>query len=251
MSKNYYVMANWKMNLTAGEGASLASEVLSAAKESASQVTTILCPPSLMVRHIADVANGSGVMIGAQDCHSEASGAFTGDVSAVQVKDAGASYVLVGHSERRQYHAENDETVADKARAAIDAGLIPVICVGEHLSERESGNAIEVVKRQVLGSVPEGITAPFLLAYEPVWAIGTGKVPTVDDIEAMHKALRDVLMNQRNVTSENAHVLYGGSVKASNAEDIFALPSVGGVLVGGASLKIQEFGAIINAASNA
>lgn len=248
MAKKHYVMANWKMNLLAQEGLALANDVLSYVNDDAKHVQTILCPPSLMLSQIAD-AVGSKIAIGAQDCHAEISGAFTGNVSAPMVKDAGADYVLVGHSERRQYHAESDEIVANKSLAAIAAGLVPVICVGEHLFERESGRAIDVVVAQVLGSVPEGIKAPFLLAYEPVWAIGTGKVPTINDIEAMHEALRDVLITKRGVASEDAHVLYGGSVKASNANEIFALPSVGGVLVGGASLKAEEFGAILKAAS--
>ncbi len=248
MTKKHYVMANWKMHLTAQEGLALAGDVLSHRNDDARHVQIILCPPSLILSQIAD-AVGPKAAIGAQDCHAETHGAYTGDVSAPMVKDAGAGYVLVGHSERRQYHAESDKNIAAKALAAIAAGLIPVICVGEHLSERESGKAIDVVIAQVLGSVPKGLTAPFLLAYEPVWAIGTGKVPTINDIEAMHEALRDVLINERGVASEDAHVLYGGSVKASNADEIFALPSVGGVLVGGASLKAEEFGAIINAAS--
>jgi len=247
MTKDYTVIANWKMNLLREEGISLARAVAAHA-EASLDVRTVVCPPSLMLRDVAE-AVGNSISVGAQDCHAESHGAYTGDVSAAMARDAGATYVLVGHSERRDNYAESDALVAEKALAASEAGLIPVICVGEQLADRESGAAIDVVTKQVLGSVSEELTAPYLVAYEPVWAIGTGKVPTLDDIEAMHAALRKVLMNERDVESDDAYALYGGSVKASNANDIFACASVGGVLVGGASLNADEFGAIIKAAS--
>ena len=200
----------------------------------------LICPPATLisraVRH-----GGAGISFGGQDCRAEASGAFTGDVSAEMLRDAGATAVIVGHSERRQYYGETDAAVAAKAQAAWRAGLTAIICIGEILSEREVGNAETVCKTQLAGSVPRGATATnTAIAYEPVWAIGTGKTPTSDEIAAMHAHIRKCLGSE-------LRILYGGSVKPTNAREILALPNVGGVLVGGASLKASDFLTIVEA----
>ena len=183
----------------------------------------------------------SKIAIGGQDCHAEASGAFTGDISAEMLKSAGASHVIVGHSERRQYHGEKDADVAAKARAAWRAGLTAIVCIGETLAERESGRADAICHAQVQGSVPDGATAAnTVLAYEPVWAIGTGRTPTAGDVEAVHAHIRKLLVAGVN-GGEGVRILYGGSVKPSNAAELMAVPEVNGALVGGASLKAADF----------
>jgi triosephosphate isomerase len=187
--------------------------------------------------------------VGGQDCHAEASGAFTGDISAEMLKGAGASYCIVGHSERRQHHGETDAMVAAKAKAAWRAGLSAIICIGETLSEREGGKADAVCHGQITGSVPQGATAAnTVLAYEPVWAIGTGKTAGAGDIAAMHAHLRHCLKAHCGAEGAGMRILYGGSVKPDNAAAILALPDVGGALVGGASLKVADFMGIVAAA---
>jgi triosephosphate isomerase len=227
---------NWKMN---GLAASLA-EVSQLPK--ADDVTVLICPPATLLASMASA--GSDIDVGGQDCHVATSGAHTGDISALMLADAGATYAIVGHSERRTDHGETSETVALKAKAAYDAGLIAVICLGETLAQRDAGETLAVIADQLAASLPAGATAGnTVIAYEPVWAIGTGKVPTIEQIAEVHDALRTAL--------PDTSLLYGGSVKASNAAEIFAVANVDGALVGGASLKAADFGPIITALSDA
>lgn len=206
------------------------------------KVELMVCPPATLIAGFAGVARGSPVSIGGQDCHALAAGAYTGDISAEMLKDAGASAVIVGHSERRQYHGESNETVCAKALAARRAGLLAIICVGETRAERESGSALKVVRAQLDGSVPAEL-ANFVIAYEPVWAIGTGLTPMPRDVAEMHRAIRDWI-GARGGGAEATRILYGGSVNPANARDLLAVDNVDGALVGGASLKAEEFLAI-------
>ena len=232
------IAGNWKMNGLAaalGEIGTLSR----ALKASPPRCDVLICPPATLVARAA--ALNCGIAIGGQDCHAEPSGAFTGDISAEMLKDAGATAVIVGHSERRQYHGETDAVVAAKAKAAWRAGLIAVICIGETQYERDAGNAHFICKAQLAGSVPAGATpANTAIAYEPIWAIGTGKTPTTPDIAQMHAHIRSDLAG-------DLRILYGGSVKPSNAREILGLKDVGGALVGGASLKAADFLTIIEA----
>ncbi len=208
----------------------------------------LICPPATLVARAAGVAAGR-IAIGGQDCHAEASGAFTGDVSAEMLRDAGAQFVIVGHSERRQYHHESDADVAGKARAAWRAGLSAIICVGETEAERDAGQALERVAAQIAASVPHGADAACAaIAYEPVWSIGTGRTPAVADIAQMHRHIRAETVRLLGRAGSDMRILYGGSVKPANAREILALPDVGGALVGGASLKAKDFREIFAAA---
>jgi triosephosphate isomerase len=243
------VAGNWKMN-GAGQ-ADLGKLAELKAALAAPHCDVLVCPPATMIAQAAWAVQGA-FAIGGQDCHAEASGAFTGDISAEMLKAAGASHVIVGHSERRQYHGEKDEAVAAKAKAAWRAGLIAIICIGETLAEREGGRANAVCQSQIAGSVPEGATAAnTVLAYEPVWAIGTGKTASLDDIRAMHAHLRQCLSAHCGGAGSQMLILYGGSVKPDNAASILGTPEVGGALVGGASLKPADFLAIIAGAPKA
>jgi triosephosphate isomerase len=198
------------------------------------------------VSRLAEACDGGPVEVGGQDCRAEPAGAFTGGVSAEMLRDAGATLVIVGHSERRQEFGESDLLVSSKAEAAVRAGLSPIICVGETLAEREAGRAVEVVRRQVMNSTPQAVLGGvFAVAYEPVWAIGTGLTPTLEQIEEVHRAVRAALIERLGLASAVAPILYGGSVKPSNAAEILAVPEVGGALVGGASLKAEDFLGII------
>lgn len=238
---------NWKMN---GLGASLAELDALIAAQPAPAAEVLLCPPATLIAAMAERAAGGPVQVGGQDCHALASGAHTGDVSAEMLRDAGATAVIVGHSERRADHAETDATVRAKALAARRAGLTAIICVGETEAERDAGRAEAVVTCQLEGSVPEGATAAdTVIAYEPVWAIGTGRTPTNDDIQTMHAAIRTALAARFGDEAAAMRVLYGGSVKPDNAAGIFALPDVDGGLVGGASLKAADFARIVAAAA--
>ncbi len=230
------IAGNWKMN---GLGAALMQIEAVAAGLSSPACDVLICPPATLIARAA--ALGGGVAIGGQDCHAESSGAFTGDISAEMLRDAGAVAVIVGHSERRQYHGESDAIVAAKAKAAWRAGLTAIICIGETEAERDAGRAYDVCKTQLAGSVPPGATTDnTAIAYEPVWAIGTGKTPTSPDIAQMHAHIRACLGGA-------FRILYGGSVKPSNAREILALENVGGALVGGASLKASDFLTIVEA----
>lgn len=241
------VAGNWKMN---GLGASLAeAETLEKAlKEQAAACRVALCPPATLIDRMAQTLKGGVVEIGGQDCHAEASGAYTGSVSAGMVRDAGAGLVILGHSERRAGFGETDADVAAKVEAALAAGLEPIICIGETLQEREAGQAVEVVSRQVAGSLPVSLAGKaFAVAYEPVWAIGTGLTPTLEQIEEVHAAVRAAMIDRLGEGGRAAPILYGGSVKPSNAAEILAVAEVGGALVGGASLKAEDFLGIIRA----
>ncbi|MBK1968047.1 MULTISPECIES: triose-phosphate isomerase [Brevundimonas] len=241
------VAGNWKMN---GLGASLAeAETLEKAlKEQAAACRVALCPPATLIDRMAQALKGGVVEIGGQDCHAETSGAYTGSVSAEMVRDAGAGLVILGHSERRAGFGETDADVAAKVEAALAAGLEPIICIGETLQQREAGQAVEVVSRQVAGSLPTSLAGKaFAVAYEPVWAIGTGLTPTLEQIEEVHAAVRAAMVVKLGEGGRAAPILYGGSVKPSNAREILAVAEVGGALVGGASLKAEDFLGIIRA----
>jgi triosephosphate isomerase (TIM) len=239
------IAGNWKMH---GLAASLAEAKAVADGIGDTAARVAICPPTTLIAQMAWALKGRDVLVGAQDCHCEPSGAFTGDVSAEQLADAGARLVIVGHSERRAGHAETDQLVAGKARAVLRAGLEPIVCVGETLDERKAGRAVEVVTGQVRGSLPAELTGrPFAVAYEPVWAIGTGLTPTTPEIEEMHHAIRETLVEMFGDAGRAVPILYGGSVKPSNAAEILHAAEVGGALVGGASLKAEDFLAIVRA----
>ncbi|UWQ23451.1 triose-phosphate isomerase [Leisingera aquaemixtae] len=235
---------NWKMN---GTGAALAELAALAESHPAPAADILICPPATLLSRAAEAARG--IAIGGQDCHAKASGAHTGDLSAAMLKDAGASAVILGHSERRADHSETDAQVCAKAEAAMAEGLTAVICIGETLAEREAGDTLKVAGTQLAGSVPANATgANTVIAYEPVWAIGTGKVPTLEQIAEVHDFLRAELTARFGAgTADSIRLLYGGSVKPSNAAEIFAVSNVDGALVGGASLKAADFSPIITA----
>ncbi len=244
-----YVFGNWKMNGIHEEAVALAKAVGTTKPQKYTQVA--IFPPFINLHLVKKALSRSSIALGAQDCSPEENGAFTGDISAGMLKDAGCKYVLVGHSERRTLHGESDETVRNKAIAAIKARLVPVICVGENLAERESGKYLQVITRQVEQSVPS-LTNPssYLIAYEPVWAIGSGKTPILAEISEAHKTIASLLYHDTSKADKKTAILYGGSVKANNACEIMATEGVDGVLVGGASLKADEFGKIIEAAGS-
>jgi len=240
---------NWKMN---GTPSALAEVAALLAAHPAPGCQMLLCPPATLLAQMAWAARGTPLLLGAQDCHAKASGAHTGDISAMMLEEAGASHVIVGHSERRSDHAETDAAVNAKAAAAARAGLIAIVCIGETEAERNAGATLDVIGRQLDGSLPEGATAAnIVVAYEPVWAIGTGRTPTLAEIAEVHGFIRTRLSGQIGAEAAGVRLLYGGSVKPSNAAEIFALPHVDGALVGGASLKAADFGAIVAALSAA
>jgi triosephosphate isomerase len=240
---------NWKMN---GTAASLAEIEALATAHPDPGCDVLICPPATLLSRLAERTSGTAIKAGGQDCHAATSGAHTGDISAAMIADAGGSHVIVGHSERRADHGETDADIAAKAAAVWDAGLVAVICVGETLAEREAGRTIDVVSGQLAGSVPDGATCTnTVIAYEPVWAIGTGKVPTLDEIAAVHADIRARLTARFGSAGDDMPILYGGSVKPSNADEIFGVAEVDGALVGGASLKAEDFGGIIAALERA
>jgi len=237
------IAGNWKMHGTLAEARARAEAV--AAGAAGLQADLLVCPPALHVAPVARALRGLAVAVGGQDCHAAAKGAHTGDISAPMLADAGATQVILGHSERRADHAESDAVVRAKVVAALAAGLIPIVCVGETEAERLAGQAEAVVGRQLAESLPEGFAG--VIAYEPVWAIGTGRVPTEADIAAIHAAIRAALV-ARFAGGGQMRILYGGSMKPGNAAAILALPNVDGGLVGGASLVAADFLAIARAA---
>ncbi len=243
------IAGNWTMNGLRADALALAKGVADGVKQAGWRDREVLvCPPATLVMAVAEAVKGSGVLVGGEDCHAKASGAHTGDISAEMLRDAGASHVIVGHSERRTEHGETDAIVRAKAEAAWRAGLLPIVCIGETLAERETGRTLSVLETQLKGSVPPGATAAKLVvAYEPVWAIGTGKTPTTAEVAAAHAHIRKVL---GGLASDAAAVrlLYGGSVTGSNAAELLAVGDVDGALGGGASLKADEFLAIAKAA---
>lgn len=240
------VAGNWKMN---GMRTALAEAGgVKAGITGAIHADVMLCPPATLVAALADAARGSALQVGGQDCHVAASGAHTGDISAEMLKDAGATAVIVGHSERRADHGETDAIVKAKAEAAHRAGLMAIVCVGETADERKAGQTLEVVGRQLAGSLPKDATAATtVIAYEPVWAIGTGLTPTAADVAEVHAFMRKLLVEKIGSEGQAMRLLYGGSVKPSNAKELMAVANVNGALVGGASLKAADFLGIIGA----
>jgi triosephosphate isomerase len=235
------VAGNWKMNGLKAAAAEL-GKIIQGYAELRPQADLMVCPPATLLMTFVHVALGSQVAIGAQDCHPEPAGAFTGDLSAEMLADAGATAVIVGHSERRTMHHESDQLVQAKANAARRAGLTAIVCIGETREQRESGETVAVVQRQFAGSLPQAATAAnLILAYEPVWAIGTGLTPTVQDIADVHADIRRQLVTRYGAEGRSIRILYGGSVKPSNARELMTIANVNGALVGGASLKADDF----------
>ena len=238
MTRRPLVAGNWKMNgLKASVGE--LDKIIAGAKKLAN-VDLMVCPPATLIASFAVAARESNVAIGGQDCHALAAGAYTGDISAEMLKDAGAVAVIVGHSERRQHHGETDAAVRAKVLAARRAGILAIVCVGETHTERDAGKARTVVGAQLDGSLPDGADN-LIVAYEPVWAIGTGLTPTVDDVGDMHGFIRQRLCARYGEAGQGTRILYGGSVKPANAKELMAVDNVDGALVGGASLKAEEF----------
>ena len=241
---------NWKMN-----GTSDALAQLTALRNAhpTPGVDMLICPPATLISAATVTAADHPLAIGGQDCHTAETGAHTGDISAAMLKDAGASYVLTGHSERRTDHRESDEEIRNKTKAAHAEGLIAVVCIGETLKEREAANTLDIIAGQLAGSLPDILTAEnTVIAYEPVWAIGTGKVPTTNQIGEVHDYIRTKLEQRYGAgVGKSIRILYGGSVKGSNADEIFAVSNVDGALVGGASLKAEDFSPVITALENA
>jgi triosephosphate isomerase (TIM) len=241
MAPRPLVAGNWKMNGLSGSIGELA-KVIAGAK-ALSQVELMICPPATLIESFAKAASGSGVLIGGQDCHPQPAGPYTGDISAEMLKDAGAVAVIVGHSERRAQHGETDADVRAKAEAARRAGLVAIVCVGETREERQAGRALAVVGSQLDGSLSDE-AAGFVIAYEPVWAIGTGVVPTLAEVGDIHGFIRERLEARYGKGGGATRILYGGSVNAGNAKTLLGVANVDGALVGGASLKGEEFLAI-------
>ena len=239
---------NWKMN---GTRASLSEVKAINAELDDTDPAVVICPPVSLLIPACDIIGGK-IGIGAQDCHMVSSGAHTGDISANQIADTGATYVIIGHSERRTDHGETSDMIKAKAQAAHKAGLIAIVCIGETLAEREAGETLNVLGQQMSGSIPDGATSQnTVIAYEPVWAIGTGLVPTLDQIDEAHRFMRAELLSALGADAQNISLLYGGSVKGSTADDIFSVADVDGALVGGASLSAHDFVPIIKALSRA
>ena len=241
------VAGNWKMN---GLSAALAeAEAMAKGLAGAPEKADVLiCPPATLVAKLAWTIRGSRIGVGGQDCHAKANGAHTGDVSAEMLKDVGATAVIVGHSERRADHGEDEAAVKAKCQAAHRAGLVAIVCVGETAAQRQAGQTLAIVGAQLAGSLPDGCrAADTIVAYEPVWAIGTGLTPTAADVAEVHAAIRAALSKRFGAEGEAMRILYGGSVKASNARELMAVANVNGALVGGASLKAADFLGIIAA----
>lgn len=243
------IAGNWKMNGTVAETETLLKALL-AGPDGADRATVVVCPPYVSLQAAANLLHSSKIRLGAQDMSQHPKGAYTGDISSAMLLTLGVQYVILGHSERRQYHGESDSLINAKAKAALAAGLTPIICVGETLTERESGKTDAVVGTQVRG-VLDGFTAGDLakvvVAYEPVWAIGTGRTATPEMAEAVHRLIRALMGDLDRAVADTVPILYGGSVKADNAQGLLAQPNIDGALVGGASLVASEFGAIISA----
>lgn len=238
------IAGNWKMHGLSAEAVALARGV--AAGAAGLPCELLVCPPFVHVPAVAQALQGSAVAVGGQDCHQAKQGAHTGDVSAPMLRDAGASWVILGHSERRQNHGETDELIREKVLAAVDAGLTPIVCVGETEDQRSGGQETEVVGWQIAGSLPKPFAG--VIAYEPVWAIGTGKTATEQDVATMHAFIREELVRQFGEAGQGIRILYGGSMRPANAASLLTVPHVGGGLIGGASLKPDDFLAIARAA---
>lgn len=241
------IAGNWKMNGVRGSLEELSALAGMLTTGEAPRALVVVCPPATILSDVVEQGATAGILGGGQDCHTEASGAHTGDISAGMLADLGAQYVIVGHSERRADHGETDEMVRAKAEAAIGAGLKPIICVGETETQRDSGEAESVVLAQLAVSVPDAAEQhEVIVAYEPVWAIGTGRTPTRDDISAMHNTIREHLVSRFGDKGQTVRILYGGSLKPQNAREILAVENVNGGLVGGASLLAKDFYTIIS-----
>ena len=238
------IAGNWKMNGLLKDGTALAAALRDGC--AGLPCDLLVCPPATLLQSVAGILAGSPIAIGGQDCHAAPHGAHTGDISAPMLRDVGVGWVILGHSERRAEHHETDEIVREKALAAIEAGLTPIVCVGETEEQRQSGRETEVVGWQLIGSLPKGFTG--VVAYEPIWAIGTGRTATEVDVATMHAFLREELVRQFGWAGQTIRILYGGSVKPDNAAAILAVEHVGGALVGGASLNAADFIAIARAA---
>jgi triosephosphate isomerase len=235
------VAGNWKMNGLKTSAAEL-GKIMAGAGELLTKVDLMICPPATLIMTFAQVAAGSKIEIGGQDCHAEPSGAFTGDISAEMLADLGAKAVIVGHSERRTLHKETDAEVRAKSQAAWRAGLTAIVCIGETRAEREAGHTLSVLGGQLDTSLPDGVSAARLVvAYEPVWAIGTGLTPTIADVAQAHEFIRKRIVERHGAAARAVRVLYGGSVKPSNAKELMTVANVDGALVGGASLKAEDF----------
>jgi triosephosphate isomerase len=235
------VAGNWKMNGLKSSGVVL-GKIVQGAAGLWPKADLLICPPATLIMVFAQTTASSKIEIGAQDCHAEPSGAFTGDISAEMLADLGARAVIVGHSERRTLHNETDAEVRSKAAAAWRAGLTAIVCIGETRAEREAERTLDVLARQLEGSLPNGVTATNLVvAYEPVWAIGTGLTPTADDVARAHEFIRKRIVERHGAEGNAVRILYGGSVKPSNSKELMAVADVDGALVGGASLKAEDF----------
>jgi triosephosphate isomerase len=240
------IAGNWKMHGTAPQLGEIAA-IAAAVRTAPPAADILVCTPSTLITRAVQAAGGQ-IAIGGQNCAAEVSGAFTGDLSAEMLKDAGAAWVIVGHSERREHHGETDAMVAEKAKAVWRAGLRAIICIGETEAQRRSGNALSVCADQIAGSVPNGITAGGnAVGYEPLWAIGTGHTPALEEIAQVHAHIRQCLVRHWGIRGKEVRILYGGSVNPGNAHEVLAVPEVGGALVGGASLKATDFDAIVKA----
>jgi len=237
------IAGNWKMNGLKADSLALARAVAAGARDGCD---LLVCPPAVLIPPVVEALAGSKVAVGAQDCHFESAGAHTGDVAAAMLADAGCSHVIVGHSERRADHGEHDDLVCAKTGAAHDAGLVAIVCVGETLEERDAGHTLERISAQIDGSLPDAITFDnTVIAYEPVWAIGTGRTPTPGDVEEVHTHIRArVAARHGGAVADGLRILYGGSMKPSNAGTLLAIDGVDGGLIGGASLKAEDFLAI-------
>ena len=238
------IAGNWKMHCLAAEAVALAQGIAAGAQGIAAEL--LVCPTALHIAAVAQALKGSNVAVGGQDCHQAKQGAHTGDIAGPMLRDAGATWAILGHSERRHNHGETDELVREKTLAAVEGGLIPIVCIGENADQRAGGQETEIVGWQLAGSLPKPFTG--VVAYEPVWAIGTGKTATEEEVAAMHAFIREELVRQFGDAGQIIRILYGGSVKAANAASLMAVPNVGGALVGGASLNAEEFLTIARAA---
>ena len=249
MSRRPLIAGNWKMNGLTADSVALVSGIAEKIAGAAAGCDVLVCPPFPLIATVAAAAQGSAIQVGAQDCHAKVSGAHTGDSSATLLKDVGCSYVIVGHSERRTDHAESDAVVKAKAAAGHAAGLVAIVCIGETLAQRDAGQTLDVNRSQLRGSLPDGADAVnTVIAYEPVWAIGTGRVATPEQAQEVHAAIRAELVAILGAEQAGKmRILYGGSMKPDNAQQLIALPDVDGGLIGGAALKVDDFVAIIRA----
>lgn len=242
------IAGNWKMNGDAGSLLEVEA-IKDYLADSTVNADVVICPPATLLHRVSIALYESAAATGAQNCHAALNGAFTGDISVPMIKEAGGSYVIVGHSERREGYSESNQDVAAKASAALAGGVTPIVCCGESLEVRESGNAISVVVDQIIASCPDfAADQELVVAYEPIWAIGTGKTASADDVAEMHDAIRAALVERFGEQGASIRILYGGSVKPSNAAELLAVENVNGALVGGASLKADDFWGIISAA---